>query len=368
MFVMCGLLFSAFSFVYLYVFQRELLEALHYSLAHGKTQFAPAASAVVITIILLLLRWGVNALVKLKGCVSSLSYVPSFLVLCALTDVGRDVYTSSFHSCWTWLFPLLSAIFIGVAYLLKHVFHVWLNRKGDAMGIINGNLFIILTLCVVTVFCGNTDSTFHHELQIEHYLRNHDYDKALRVGEKSLGASRTLTVLRAMAMANAGIMGERLFDYPQYYRAEGLFFSNDSLEILRYTNDSIYMMLGAVPINGEDRVTFLRSICEKEETPENMVIDYYLSALLLNKNLDEFAATVERSYEPDELPRFYREAMVLYGSFHDDYATAVSDTACVRRFKEYNDRKKEYTSPEEAENWMRRHYGNTYWWYYDYQK
>ena len=36
----CGFLFSIFSFIYLYVFQCDVLEALHFSLAHGKTHFA----------------------------------------------------------------------------------------------------------------------------------------------------------------------------------------------------------------------------------------------------------------------------------------------------------------------------------------
>lgn len=78
MIAVCGLLFSLFSFVYLYVFQRDVLEALHFSLAHGKTTFAPMASALVITLILLLLRWGVNSLLGLKGRVRALAYVPSF--------------------------------------------------------------------------------------------------------------------------------------------------------------------------------------------------------------------------------------------------------------------------------------------------
>lgn len=56
--VVCGFLFSVFSVVYLYVFQRDVLEALHFSLAHGKTSFAPLASALIITLVLLLLRWG----------------------------------------------------------------------------------------------------------------------------------------------------------------------------------------------------------------------------------------------------------------------------------------------------------------------
>ena len=77
--VVCGLLFSVFSFVYLYVFQRDILEAVHFSLAHGKTHFAPMASAVVITFILILLRWGVNSLLGLKGIVRSVAYFPSYI-------------------------------------------------------------------------------------------------------------------------------------------------------------------------------------------------------------------------------------------------------------------------------------------------
>ena len=95
--VVCGLLFSAFSFTYLYVFQSDILEALHFSLAHGKTHFAPLASAIIITVILLLLRWGVNSLLGLKGNVRALSYFPSCLILGALTDVGKDVYTGGYE-------------------------------------------------------------------------------------------------------------------------------------------------------------------------------------------------------------------------------------------------------------------------------
>ena len=64
--VVCGFLFSIFSFIYLYVFQCDVLEALHFSLAHGKTHFAPLPSAIIITLILLLLRWGVNQPVRLE--------------------------------------------------------------------------------------------------------------------------------------------------------------------------------------------------------------------------------------------------------------------------------------------------------------
>ena len=69
--VVCGFLFSIFSFIYLYVFQCDVLEALHFSLAHGKTHFAPLPSAIIITLILLLLRWGVNSLLGLGMAAAS---------------------------------------------------------------------------------------------------------------------------------------------------------------------------------------------------------------------------------------------------------------------------------------------------------
>ena len=78
--VACGLLFSVFSVVYLSVLQKDVMEALHYSLAQGKTVYASLTSAVVITLVLLLFRWGVNVLVGLKGVFKALSYFPVFLL------------------------------------------------------------------------------------------------------------------------------------------------------------------------------------------------------------------------------------------------------------------------------------------------
>ena len=180
MIAVCGLLFSLFSFVYLYVFQRDVLEALHFSLAHGKTTFAPMASALVITLILLLLRWGVNSLLGLKGRVRALAYVPSFLVLCALTDVGRGVYISDYHTPWTWLLPLLVLLFVGIGYWLRGVFRVQLNHEGSLWGLVNSNLAILLGLCLLTVCVGSTNRQFHHELEAEQYLRAGEYEGVTR--------------------------------------------------------------------------------------------------------------------------------------------------------------------------------------------
>lgn len=176
--VVCGLLFSVFSFVYLYVFQRDILEAVHFSLAHGKTHFAPMASAVVITFILILLRWGVNSLLGLKGIVRSVAYFPSFLILGALTDISRDIYMDSYRGYWLWLLPLILLVFIGTAYFLRRIFRVQLNKEYSFMTLMNSNLIILLVWALMTVGIGNSDRNFHHELAVERCLRAKKYEDA----------------------------------------------------------------------------------------------------------------------------------------------------------------------------------------------
>ena len=109
----CGLLFSAFSFIYLYLFQGDVLGALHYSLSQGKTHYSPLAGAIIITLVLLIFRWGINGLLGLKGSVRSLSYFPSCLLLGVLTDVNRSLYHGgNFADKWLWLLPLLLIMYV----------------------------------------------------------------------------------------------------------------------------------------------------------------------------------------------------------------------------------------------------------------
>ena len=365
--VVCGFLFSIFSFIYLYVFQSDVLEALHFSLAHGKTHFAPLPSAIIITLILVLLRWGVNSLLGLKGEVRALAYFPSCLILGVLTDVGRTIYMSDYHTPWGWLLPAVLLVYFLLAFWLRRVFRVQLNTESTPTALMNSNLVILLLLIFMTVLIGNSNRTFHRELKAEHYLRNHQYNEVLKVGKNSVEASRTLTVLRTIAMSHTGTLGEKLFEYPQYYKTDGLFFANDSSTVLRYTNDSIYYLLGVRPYNGEDRMEFLRNICYKG-TGKSTSLDYYLSALLLEKRLDSFAQAIVDFCEPDEdFARYYKEVMLIYRDRHPDYPIQVTDSVMIQRYAEYKVRRKDFTSAIEERNKMRREFGETYWWYFDYQ-
>ena len=187
------------------------------------------------------------------------------------------------------------------------------------------------------------------------------------MGYESLDPSRTLTVLRAYALSREGTMGEHLFEYPQYYGSDGLLFSSSSQGTLRLDADSLYNYLGAKPYTAESTTDFLARIC-RDEVGKHTALDYYLSALLLDKKLDKFASVVEDSFfEQDTLPRYYREAIMLYKQSHPAYPRVLNDTLMIQRLQEFDKLQKEYTSPVEQKNRMRREFGDTYWWYYRYQ-
>ncbi len=366
--VACGLLFSVFSIVYLSVFQKDVMEALHFSLAQGKTIYAPWISAILITIVLLIIRWGVNGLVGLKGPVGALSYFPSCLLLGVITDVGHGVYHGEGISAqWGWLLPLLLVIYVGVGWMIARAVRLWVNPDLEEGIITNSNLFILLMLCVMSACIGNSNVHFHHELQVEEALRKQDYARARLVGEKSLDPSRNLTALRAYAMSREGNMGEYLFHYPQLYGAAGLLMGVSDDTALRLNADSLYVYLGASPTLGEPAVHFFRRICQ-EESGNYTTLDYYLSALLLERKLEEFVKAFHELYTvKDTVPRYYQQALFLYGKMHPSSATEGQDEALEEQWKTYEEFKAGLVGTVGEGNRMRRQFGDTYWWYYQYR-
>ena len=366
--LICGSLFAVFSFVYLYVFQRDVLEALHFSLAHGKTVFSALGSAFVITFVLLLIRWGLNRFLRLGGAVYALSYFPLFLVLGLLTDIGYGIYASTYHTNWGWLFPLLLLVYILVAILVGKLFRTMRGFTVPLLTVTNSNLLIMLVLCLMTILIGNANNTLHYELKSERLLREKSYSEALTVGIHASEPTQTLTALRAYALAHTGEMGEKLFNYPQNFGAKGLFFPDDSLKTFRYTNDSVFNLLG-VPLQKVNSVAgLLHDMCH-QGTGSHVALDYYLSALLLDKKLDTFVK--ELSYfqiMQEDLPLYYREAVVLWDKMHPDSVALSKDSLMLQRYGAYleNERQLSQETFTAKKNRMHKDYGTTYWWYYNY--
>ena len=366
--LMCGFLFAVFSFVYLYIFQRDVLEALHFSLARGKTVFSALGSAVVITFVLLLIRWGLNKFLKLGGVVYALSYFPLFLILGVLTDISYGIYTSAYHTIWGWLLPVILLVYVVIAIPVGKLFRSLRSISVARLTVVNSNIVIMLMSCVMTILIGNTGNTLHYELKMERLLREKSYSEALTVGVYAAETSQTLTALRAYALAHTGEMGEKLFNYPQNYGADGLFFPDDSLRTFRYTNDSVCNLLGVHRQNVKSVVELLGETCY-QGTGSHVALDYYFSALLLDKRLDAFIkALSDFQITGDSLPLYYREAIVLWDKLHPDSDRFLNDSVMLQQYDAYLEKERLLSSETFAgkKNRMSRDYGNTYWWYYNY--
>ena len=366
--VASGLLFSAFSITYLSVFQKDVMEALHYSLAQGKTVYAPWVSAIIITVVLLVFRWALNGLTSLKGLLKGLSYFPSCLLLGVLTDVGHNVYHGGgIADVWAWKLPLVLVIYVLIAWFLGRTARLWLNPQIQDGFVVNSNLLTLLVFCVMTIGIGNDNIHFHHELQVEEALRKQKYERALEVAGKTMDPSRNLTALRAYAMSRQGMMGESIFRYPQLYGAAGLLMDASNDKALRLNADSLSVYLGGKPVLGETALDFFRRICH-EETGNYTTLDYYLSALLLEKKLDEFVNEFDALYiVRDSIPLYYNQALFLYAKMHDRSTEEITHEDLETLWEKYRTKQKELSGHRGEANWMRREFGDTYWWYYQYK-
>ena len=364
--MMCGLLFTIFSLVYLYVFQTDILEAVHFSLAHGKTVFSPLGSSLIVTVILLVISLLISKFWNIRGSWQAFAYIPSFIILASFTDVRRGIYTVDYSSYNFWLY---SSLFVGsllLLFLMRSSFAHSVKRGLVHPSVYMVNVLCFLVLALLTAMVGTTDKLYHNELQAEALLRKGDNYNALMVAHRSKEASRTLTALRALALAKEGLMGEKLFEYPQYYRADGLTFSADSLTTLRYNNDSIKSGLGLPATTLLSDGAELGDYCRTDSCTE-AAVDYYLSALLLEKKLDSFVEALPLFYDCSRvLPKHYLEALMMFEHLH--HKTVERNTEIQQYFKSYLEGKKKYHHTKHEKNLMKLSYDKTYWWYFDYQQ
>lgn len=368
--LVCGLLFIIFSMVYLAVFQKDLLEAIHFSVDKGNTGFHILPAAIIVTVILLILEWGLNLLMRLRGSFQALAYLPSFLGLVTMTGFGRDLYTGGFSHAWWWLMPLITVIYVSIVVLIRRKIRATTMTGQNPLNMTIWNVLLMLAMCICTICMGNTDRYFHNELRMESLMAKGKNDEALKVAAKSLKATRTMTALRMLAMTKEGKTGDMLFKYPQNFREGGMFFDSDSSKTLRFTNDSIYAFLGEQPRYGENRMEYLKRLSQNGDSCM-AARTYYLAGLMLEKRLEEFSKSLEEfGWKGDSLQRYFAEAALMYKNMNPQwkYEIQPKDSVCYKIFEEYRNRQNDsYKSDIEEKNKMRLEFGDTFWWYYDYQ-
>ena len=364
----CAALFALFSFFFVAKFQAPLLELLYDHVSTGRLQYNAYIVGGIVSVGLTMLALWLNSFTGFKREWTALSYIPSVLLLSFITDIGRSIYTGEYNYS-KWLIILAIGVFAYAAFsfvLRRILFAKIKNVAMSANRILWRNLQIFVILFCLVGFFTNGEENFKREALVASYCKKGDVENALKVGYKSRVASRHLTVQRAYILARNGLLGEKLFEYPQPYASEGLLPAK--VRVSPLVADSVYVLLGVVPVEGEKVDDLLARAVESDDNSA-VSKDYYLSALLLDRRIVEFVRTVKECYpdvEVDDLPKHYKEALLLYESIDSNAVMHVGDADMNELFKAFRALEAKYDDPFVCGNYLRRHFGRTYWWYFLY--
>jgi len=98
-----------------------------------------------------------------------------------------------------------------------------LSKSEEEIRLATVSYMLFAVLMLLTVFIGNSDKIFHCRLKIERELLANRPLDALQEGKKMAEADSSLTSLRIFALSKAGLLGEKLFEYPIAGKSDVLF-------------------------------------------------------------------------------------------------------------------------------------------------
>ncbi|MBQ8695200.1 MAG: hypothetical protein IJ513_06105 [Bacteroidaceae bacterium] len=364
----CATLFALFSFLFVAVYQSPLLEVLYDYVATGKLDYNGYLVAAVISPLLTLLALWLNRIAKFQREWTAMAYMPSALLLAFITDIDRSLYVGGWSSTsWIVIFSVAMFVYAALAFVLQRVlFEKIKNLAMSTNRMIWRNLILFVIMFCLTGTLSNGEENFKREALVASRYKGGDAEGALAVGYKSLDASRELTAMRAYILAKENSLGERLFEYPQLYGAEGLLpFAQQTSPL---SPDSVATLLGDTIKENENTLGYLRRLAYAD-TLALAARDYYLSALLLEKEVIEFEAELTRmcgSYRADSLPKHYREALLLLKEFSSEYQLNLEDSVLNSKFRSLREVESKYDDALMRNNYVRKAFGRTYWWYFLY--
>ncbi|WP_321517298.1 DUF6057 family protein [uncultured Bacteroides sp.] len=149
------------------------------------------------------------------------------------------------------ILPHLLLIFFFCFVAIKQHFMPLGNRIKSYTRWTYTNILWLVVLCVITASMANTNDCFRDEMAIDHSIQNRDFKPALLVGKDVQHPTREMTVLRNFALELSGKAADKMFEYPQDYKTDGLFLDYDKEGISYPVGPMIYFNLGAKHLASE---------------------------------------------------------------------------------------------------------------------
>lgn len=300
----CGVLFAAFAFCWLYFFQRELLQAENSALFSDDNGLRiwmfnhHFLVSLALTAIALLLAIPGRLVLRFKKGLYACNYLLSAAFLGVITGYdGQSVFGQSF-TVW-----IVTGVFLFVLFLIcKIVASVPKSEYNDRPRTLAGNLLILSLLFCTTAYLGNTDENLHRRLRMEQMFEGGRYEQLLEYGRYEEESDLGIDLLRAKAML-------AIDTTPQSSAIGDMLFRYSILDPKALSN-----ALGKI---GTEQA--------------------YLASCLLDGNLSEFCDTIDiNAYKT--MPSYYMQALVM-----------ANDSIAQAKFpKQYADEQLSYNSFREA--------------------
>ena len=368
--IVCAILFFLFTFVYLHFYQADVLAAAQHVLSDGQTHYVKNVGTVIIIVALYLLHLLVLGITRLTKSAHALTYFPSFLVLAFLTNFNLHATRGYSLLSWALVAAVLLIIYVGVVWLARQM-QKYDNDPKTHYGLFSRamwkNLLTMAVMMFVVGLVGNSNDVFHHRMSVEKALVDNQMEKALMVGKKSLANDSSLTALRILALSKSGLLGERLFEYPVKGGSSAMIPDQKTCRFVMLPEDSLYRHLGARPRHRMSSMGFLKLI-HQIHMAKKPAHDYLLCAYLLDKRVDDFAREIGNYYKTDSvIPKHYREALILHNHIRSHPVVEYRDNVLDADYKDYLKLTREKASKRERKTKVRDTYGNTYWYYYEFE-
>ena len=402
--VVCAIVFLVFVFSYLYFYQADVLALAQHVWSSRQTHYDRTIGASLITFVLGLLTLGISAITDFPRRVQTLVYLPALMLLGVLTSAYPLADGSVHVSIGCVILAVLSLVCFAIfarslseyrAYESPLTGFSLLSQTSWA------NFSILAAMLVVTCCMGNNDGLLHRQLRMERLVSEGKFDDALKVNMDYRDADSSMTMLQVYCLASQGRLGEDLFKYPLCGGSKALLPTRDKSVRFRYTSAvGLWRLLGAAP--GEEiksaRSYFLT--LKRQGYAKPVVTDYDLVACLLDCDLDAFASGIRKVYDfrsdeekkveekrieklrkageedtlaakgpvllPQErLPKYYRQALVLYTRTHSQRVLTYTDNVVDADYDDYLKlERRHYDSVNEKEISVGSSFAGTYWYYY----
>lgn len=364
---LCAILFYVFVFLYLYIYQQDVMLLTQHLCSGGSTHYHPVIGTAIIMVSLALLQVGVGRIFRSFHLLYALSYTPSFIILTALTSIHLLPSGYTFGA-WTYMLPVSLVLFAGVAYILWHIsnetrsmFHYSLQT------VITVNTLCMLSGFLFTCTLSNSSTTLHCQLKAERLVYDGHADKALDVLKKAPEGDASLTMLTAYALSLEGQLPEKLFTYPIAKGASNLLPDSVHTRLAYYPEGRLYHHIGLYLKQRLSTRHYLQFIKSRRQGTKAFA-DYYLMALLLDKQLDAFVNELPKFYDiQGNLPLHYREALLLYTHLRTNPLIIFHSNVMDADFQDFQVLEAKYSDKVQRYSAISDVYGNTYWFYYLYR-